>query len=682
MSNPLIAPSPLPYHLPDFTALRFGHYREAFEAGLEQHRSEIAAITGSDEPPTFANTVVALERAGEILGVAQRVFFNKIGADSDDDLRALEADIAPVLAAHADAVTLDPQLYRRIRAVRDAGGLDEEDGYLVERYLRDFELRGAALDDDGKEQLRLHNTRLAELKTEFGRRLQADTNDSAVLFDDAAELDGLSTSAISAYADAARARGLDGKYLVTLVLPTAQPALASLTNRESRRRIHEAAVSRGRRGNANDTGDLILEMVRIRAERAALLGYPTHAAYAVADQTAATPEAIEERVYPMAGPAARNALAELAVIQERADREQDAAGTERFEVAAHDWAYYSNRVRAQRYNVDTAALRPYFELERVLRDGVFHAAERVYGLSFVERTDLVGYHPDVRVFEVLDADGSGLGLFLHDVYARDSKRGGAWMNNLVDQSTLLGRRPVVCNNLNVPKPSAGEPTLLTLDEVRTMFHEFGHALHGLLADTRYPSLSGTSVGRDFVEFPSQVNEMWIEWPEIIAHYAVHHETGEALDPDVVRQLAESALWGEGYETAAYLAAALLDQEWHKLSPAQAAAVRSIPEFERAALAEVGLLHDAIPPRYSTTYFNHVFGSGYDAAYYSYIWSEVLDADTVEWFKENGGLTRQNGEHFRRELLSRGRSRDPMASYVAFRGREPEIEPLLRRRGLQ
>ena len=681
MTNPLLTPSALPYELPDFANLRFEHYREAFDAGLEQQRQEIAAITANPDGATFANTVEALERSGEILGVVSRVFFNKISSDSDDDLRDLEAQIAPELAAHADAISLDDVLYRRLLTVRDAGGLDDEDAYLVERRVREFELRGAALDDSGKERLRAYNKRLSELKTEFGRRLQADTNDSAVVFDDVSELDGLSASAISACADAARARGIDGKYLLTLVLPTAQPAVAQLTHRGSRRRVHEASVNRCSRGNTNDTRDLVLEMVRLRAERAELLGYPTHAAYALADQTAGGPEAVEERVYPMGGPAARNAADELKVIQEVADRDAEAAGAERFDVAAYDWAYYSDKVHAERYNVDTAAMRPYFEYDRVLRDGVFYAAEQVYGMTFTERPDLVGYHPDVRVFEVFDADGSGLGLFLHDPYARDSKRGGAWMNNLVDQSTLLGKRPVVCNNLNVPKPAAGEPTLLTLDEVRTLFHEFGHAIHGLVANTRYPHLSGTSVSRDFVEFPSQVNEMWIQWPEVIANYAVHHETGEKLDTAAIDKLAESALWGEGYETHAYLGAALLDQEWHKLSASDAAALGSVEDFERDALQRVGLLNDVIPPRYSTAYFNHIFASGYDAGYYSYIWSEVLDADTVEWFKDNGGMTRDNGDHFRRELLARGRSRDPMASYVAFRGREPEIEPLLRRRGL-
>lgn len=679
MTNPLLLPSALPYELPDFANIKPEHYREALDAGFAQQEDEIAAIVGNPEPATFENTILALEKSGSILRTAGNVFFNICSADSTDELLAMETEYAPRMSAHSDAITLNPQLFERVAAVYAARDqLDPEDAYLVERIYTQMKLEGAELDPAGKQRLSELNSRLSTLRSEFGNRLLADTNDSAVVFDSAEELTGLSESELSACQAAAEARGLSGKYLVTLVLPTEQPVLSSLTRRDARRRVMEASLARGNRGNEHDTNELVLEMVRLRAERARLLGFPSHAAYSVADQTAQTPEAIEERIYPLAAPAARNAQAEAAALQDYINKEAEANGTEPFQLEAWDWQYYADKVKEEQYSVDTAALKPYFEVDSVLRDGVFWAAEQLYGVTFHERKDLVGYHPDVRVFEVKDSDGTGLGLFLFDVYTRDSKRGGAWMNNLVDQSTVLGQKPVICNNLNVPKPSSG-PTFLTLDEVSTMFHEFGHALHGMFANTRYVSLSGTAVSRDFVEFPSQVNEMWQMWPEVLANYARHHETGEPMDPEVVERLQASASYGEGFATSSYLASALLDQEWHKITPETE--ISSVAEFEQAALAKIGLDDPRVPPRYKTTYFNHTFGGGYDAGYYSYIWSEVLDADTVAWFKEHGGLTRANGDHFRSELLSRGRSRDPLESYRRFRGRDAEIEPLLERRGL-
>lgn len=683
MTNPLLAPSTLPYQLPDFAQLRFEHYREAFDQGLAEHDDEIRAIVENPDEPTFENTIVALERSGKTLQRAATVFFNNVSSDSTPEMRDLEGEYAPKLAAHEDAIMLNSQLYARVAAVAaaDNSSLDPESRYLVERTAKRFELAGAALGEEDKRRLAEYNQRLATLTSEFGTKLLEDTNDAAVVFDSADELDGLSEAELSACRAAAEARGLEGKYLVTLILPTQQPALASLTNRESRRRVLEAAESRGNRGNAFDTNATILELVKLRAQRAELLGYPNHAAVAVADQTAATPEAIEQRIYPLAEPAVRNARAEAEVLQAAADADADARGVDRFALQPWDWDYYTEKVRTERYAIDTAALKPYFEYDRVLRDGVFWAAGQLYGLRFEERDDLVAYHPDARVFEVFDEAGEGVGLFIHDVYTRDSKRGGAWMNNLVEQSRLEGTKPVIVNNLNVPKPADGQPTLLTLDEASTLFHEFGHALHGLLADGEYESLSGTNVPRDFVEFPSQVNEMWQLWPEVLAHYARHVDTGEPLDPAVCRSLEESGQFNQGFETSAYLGAALLDQEWHKLSAAQAEQVTSVADFEAEALRKVGLDLPLVPPRYRSTYFNHTFGGGYDAGYYGYIWSEVLDADTVEWFKEHGGLKRENGEQFRRELLSRGRSRDLMESYRAFRGRDAEISPLLTRRGL-
>lgn len=682
MPNSLLTPSPLPYELPDFAAIGLSDFREAIEAGLTEHRREIEAVATNPEPPTFGNTVEALERAGDLLDRATTVFSALLSADGSDQMRAYDLELAPVLSEHRTFYLLHPGLWRRIEhlyAHRDELELTDEQHYVLYRHRITRHNAGAGLDERSRAEVQRLNARIATLQSEFENRLIADTNDGAVVFGSADELDGLSDEEIGSCAEAARARGLDGALLVDLLNFTDHPYLASLTRRDSRKRIFDAQRARGHRGNQWDTSAIVLELVELRAQLARLFGHPNHVARKVADETARTPEAIEHLVYPMAGPARRNADAELARLQAEADRDAAERGIDPFPVQAWDWSYYAELVRAREFALDAAALRPWFEYNRVLVDGVFHAATQLYGITFTERHDLAGYHPDVRVFEVAEEDGSPLGLFLHDVYTRDTKRGGAWMNNLVDQSHLLGRRPVVCNNLNVPKPRPGEPTLLTLDNVRTMFHEFGHALHGLFSDTTYPSVSGTATGRDFVEFPSQVNEMWVMWPEVLDHYARHHLTGEPLPARVVEQLRASEQFNEGFATSEYLAAALLDQEWHKIAPG--AAVDDVDAFEAAALARVGLDNPVIPPRYSTCYFAHTFGGGYDGAYYSYIWSEVLDADTVEWFKEHGGLTRENGRQFRGELLSRGRSREPLESYRAFRGRDAEIRPLLVRRGL-
>lgn len=496
-----------------------------------------------------------------------------------------------------------------------------------------------------------------------------------MVFDDAAELDGLSAGELSAAARAARDRGLDAGYLVGLPLFSGHPYLASLTVRESRRRIMAASLARGSRGNAHDNRAVLTEIVTLRAERAALLGYDSHAAYVTADETAGDPEAVERMLRELAIPAARNAERERAALQQIIDTTEP----EPFRLEAHDWAFYTEKVRRARYDIDTAALRPYFEAERVLQDGVFFAATKLYGVTFTERADLTSYHPGARVFEVHDDDGSAVGLYVLDLYTRDSKRGGAWMNPIVSESALRGTLPVVANNLNVSRPGDGQPTLLTLDEVTTLFHEFGHALHGLFARVTYPHFSGTNVFRDFVEFPSQVNEMWILWSEVLDSYARHHETGEPLDRAIVDRLRASGTFDQGHATSEYLAAAWLDQAWHRIGTGVDPG--EVVEFEQAALANIGLLNPVVPTRYSSTYFAHVFSGGYSAGYYSYIWSEVLDADTVEWFRDNGGLTRENGDRFRERLLGVGGSKDPLEAYRDFRGRDAVIEPLLKRRGL-
>jgi peptidyl-dipeptidase Dcp len=670
MTNPLLSPSELPFGLPPFAAIQDHHYAEAVDAGLAEHLAEIQAIVDNPEPANFENTALAMERSGRLLQRAAASFFTLVSADASDTIEELETELSPRFTAHQDAVYLNRGLYERFAAV-DTEGLDSESQRLVEEYLKEFRQSGIQLSDEGQEKLKELNAELARLGTEFGQRVKEGMKSASLLLDDAADLAGLPADEISSAAEAARLAGHEGKFLLTLIQPSSQPALASLENREVRRRLYEASIARGSSGGSLDVLDLVRSMVRLRAEKAALLGFANFAELVVDRQTAPDFEAVRTMLNRLAPPAVRNADAEAAALAESAGHPLE----------AWDWAYYSAKVRRERYAVDEQAIRPYFELDRVLVDGVFFAATSLYGITFQERPDLSGYHEDVRVWEVRNEDGSELGLFLGDYYTRESKRGGAWMNSLVDQAGLLGTRPVVINNLNISKPPAGEPTLLTLDEVRTLFHEFGHALHGLFSDVTYPRFSGTNVPRDFVEYPSQVNEMWIMWPEVLANYARHHATGEPLPQDVVDRLNESRLWGEGFATTEYLGAALLDLAWHVLDAG------SVPqdtlEFEAKALAAAGVAHTLIPPRYRSGYFQHIFaGDYYAAGYYSYIWSEVLDAETVDWFTENGGLSRANGDRFRSELLARGNSRDPLESFRTFRGRDAQLEPLLKRRGLE
>ena len=678
-SNPLLQPSALPYGLPDFAAITPEHYLPAFQAAFDEHLQEISRITMVRSMPTFENTIEALERSGELLDRVAHTFYTVTSADATPEIQKIDEQLAPLMAAHHDAITLDGALYWRVQQVHarlDDLELDDEQRYLVERHHREMTHAGAALDDDAKSRLTALNQQLSTLSNTFERNLLNDTNDLAVVFDSSDELDGLSSGELSAAARAASDRGLDGRFVITLPLFTGHPYLAQLRDRESRRRIMAASRSRASRPNANDNRPVLTEIVRLRAERAALLGYDSHAAYVTADETAGSPAAVERMLRELAAPSARNARAERETLQSIVDETEAAP----FTVEAHDWAFYTEKVRTARYAIDTSALRPWFEAERVLHDGVFFAATQLYGVTFAERHDLRAYHPGARVFEVSDADGSAVGLYVLDLYTRDSKRGGAWMNPIVSQSRLRGTLPVVVNNLNVPLPGDGEPTLLTLDEVTTLFHEFGHALHGLFAVVTYPHFAGTNVFRDFVEFPSQVNEMWILWPEVLDNYARHYETGEALDLAIVERLRATETFDQGHATSEYLAAAWLDQAWHRMDTR--AVVDDVAEFEEAALADIGLDDPVVPTRYSSTYFAHVFSGGYSAGYYSYIWSEVLDADTVDWFRENGGLTRENGDRFRARLLGVGGSKDPLDAYRDFRGRDAEIAPLLTRRGLE
>ena len=673
--NPFLEPSPLPYHLPLFALVRPEHYREAIEAGMREQRAEVEAIAADPAPPTFENTLVALERSGALLRRVLPVFENASSSDANEAIDALETELAPQLAAHRDAIRLHPHLFARIgvlHAMRAELGLDPDQAYLLERVHREATLAGAALGAPERTRLTELNERLSSLTTAFQQHLLADTNELALHLTDEADLAGLDSGTRSAAREAAQSRDLPG-WLITLVLPTGQPALAALERPEVRDRLLAASRSRGCHGGAHDTRSTLLEIVRLRAERARLLGFANHAAAVTAGETAGSPEAVASLLGELVPPTMRNVAREGAELAARAARD----GVR--EPAASDWAYLAERVRVELHDLDLREIRPYFELERVLVDGVFHAATLLYGLRFAARPDLVAHHPDARVFEVFEEDGEPAGLYLFDPYTRDSKRGGAWMSSLVEQSALEGTLPVVVNNLNVSKPAAGEPTLLTFDETETLFHEFGHALHGLLARVRYPSQAGTNVYRDFVEFPSQVNELWVLRPEVLANYAVHHETGERMPQELVDRLVAAHGFNAGFGTAEYLAAVVLDQAWHRLEPDDD--VSDVVGFEREALATAGLDDPLVPPRYSSTYFAHVFAGGYDAGYYSYIWSEVPGADAVEWFEEHGGATRENGERFRRMLLEPGGSVDPLEAYRAFRGRDATVEPLLRSRGL-
>ena len=676
--NPLLSASTLYMQYPPFDAIADDHYKPALEAGMEEQLAEILAIASNPEAPTFENTIVALERSGATLARASRVFYSLASAHTNDTIEQVRAELAPAMSAHSDAILLNSDLFDRISVVyqnRAELGLNSEDLRLVEETYKDFVLAGATLGNDAKEALKEINARLAVLGNQFSQNVRNEVNAKAIVVDSAEALDGLSSNEIAAAKIAAEARNMPDKWVLPLLNTSGQPALSSLTNRELRQQIHETSLGRGSDGGEFDNTAIVSEVMKLRAEAARLLGFENHADYRLQSQTAGSVAAVNERLASLAPPAVANARREANELQMMIDAE----GGD-FDLAAWDWDFYSEKVRTQKYNFDGAQLKPYFEMNNVLEKGVFHAAELVFGLTFKARTDLPVYHPDVKVWEVFNEDGSTLALFIQDFYARESKRGGAWMNAYVPQSHLMGTKPVVANHLNVPKPPAGEPALLTWDEVTTMFHEFGHALHGMFSDVTYPSLSGTSVPRDFVEYPSMVNEMWAVWPRVLRNYAIHYETNEPMDPALLNKLLSTSQFNQGFSTTEYLAASLLDQAWHQLSPDQVPAPEDVVAFEKKALADAGVDFAPVPPRYRTTYFSHILG-GYSAGYYSYIWSEVLDADTVEWFKENGGALRANGDRFRATLLSRGGSEDAMQLFENLRGRKPDITPLLKRRGL-
>jgi peptidyl-dipeptidase Dcp len=676
-ANPFFTVSTLPYQLPPFDQIQDAHYAPAFEKGMADQRAEIDAIANNPAAPSFENTIVAMEKTGALLNRTAAVFFNLAGANTNPAMQKVQAEMAPKLAAHQDAIVLDGKLFARIKSLHDQRttlGLDAESVRLLERYHTDFVRAGANLSEADKTKLKAMNAELATLSTTFSQNVLKEVQGSGVLVSDVKELDGLSADAITAAAEAAKAAGKEGQYLIALMNTSGQPPLSSLTNRALRKKIMDASLTRGSRGGEFDNRAIVSRVAKLRAERAALLGYENHATYVLEDETAGTVGAVNKLLSDLAPAAVANARKEAADMQAIIDADKGG-----FALEAADWAFYAEKVRQQKYDFDESQLRPYFEMKSVLENGVFHAAGELYGLQFKRRTDLPTYHPDVLVYEVFEADGKPLGLFLGDFYARSNKRGGAWMNAYVPQNGLTGTLPVVANHQNIPKPADGQPTLMTFDEVTTMFHEFGHALHGLFSDVKYPQFAGTSVPRDFVEYPSQVNEMWATWPSILANYAKHHETGEPIPQALLDKVLAAEQYGQGHATTEYLAAAMLDQSWHQL------AANEVPSdtlaFEAQALKSAGLDYAPVPPRYRSTYFSHIMG-GYSAGYYAYLWSEVLDAESVEWFKENGGLKRENGDHFRKTLLSRGGSADAMQIFRDFRGRDPEVGPLLKRRGLE
>jgi peptidyl-dipeptidase Dcp len=676
-SNPFAKPSTLPFGYPAFDKIKNEDYAPAFEEGMRQNALEIEAIANNKAAPTFDNTIVAMEKSGQLLSRVSSVFGNLSGANTNDTFKALERELSPKLAAHSDAIRLNSKLYARIKSLydkRDKLHLDAESKYLLERYHTDFVRAGAQLSDADKAKLKSMNAELAKLQTTFAQNVLEEANASALVVDTREELAGMSDKAIDAAAAAAKAKGQNGKFLIPVVNTTGQASLSVLTNRAVREKLMALSLARGSHGGKYDNTQVVLSLTKLRAEKAALLGYPSFAAYALEDQTAHDPDAVNKMLSEFARPAVANAKKEGAEIQKVIDKENGG-----FQLAAQDWDFYSDKVRAERFNFDQNQLRPYFELNNVITNGVFYAANKVYGLTFKERKDLPVYDPDVRVWDVFDANGKQLAIFIGDYYARSNKRGGAWMNAYVSQSSLMGTHPVVANHLNIPKPNPGEPTLLTYDELRTAFHEFGHALHGMFSDVKYPRFAGTRVPRDFVEFPSQVNEMWSVWPEVLSNYAKHYQTGAPMPQELLDKVIASKKFNEGFRTTEYLAASILDQKWHQLGVSQIPS--DVLSFEAKSLKDAGVDYAPVPPRYRTTYFSHVFAGGYSAGYYGYLWSEKLDADTVDWFTENGGMLRKNGDYFRKMLLSKGGTMDAMQMYRNFRGRDARIEPLLERRGL-
>jgi peptidyl-dipeptidase Dcp len=679
-ANPLLVPSSLPLKSPEFGRVKNEHFLPAFEAAMKEQIEEVMLIAESKEPPTFDNTLVALEKTGETLNRVQAVFFHLASAHTNDDIQEIEATMAPRLAAHFDDIYLNKKLFQRVESLwnqrESFKDWNEEQQRLLQEYYEGFVRAGAKLSDSEQKRIREINEQLSSATTQFQNNLLALTKERSVIIENVDELAGMSEADIAAAAQAAEARDMKGKYLLPITNTTRQPVLTSLSNRETRQKVWEASANRGLGENGGiDNRPLVIQMAQLRAERAKILGFDSHASFTLQNQMAKNPEAAFKMLQDLAPGVVTKAKQEAEDIKEamKADGITD-------DVQPWDWEYYAEKVRASKYQFDENLIKPYFEINRVLVDGMFYTYGKLYGISFKERHDLPVYHPSVRVFDVMDKDGGLVGIFYADYYARDNKRGGAWMNSFVDQARLLNQLPVIVNVMNIPEPAKGEPTLLSLDHVVTMFHELGHGVHGLFSDVEYPRLSGTSVPRDFVEFPSTVHEDWAIHPEVLANYAKHYKTGEPLPKELLEKRIAASKFNKGFETLEYLAAALLDLGWHSLGPEEK--VSDVVSFESKILAKYGVDFPPVPPRYRSTYFAHIFAGGYSAGYYAYMWSEVLAADAYEYMQQQGGLNPEIGRKFRQTVLSRGGSRDVMKQYIDFRGAEPNVEALLIRRGLK
>ena len=677
-SNPLFVESTLPFHAPRFDLIRNEHYEPALEEGMRQQLAEIDVIAKQMQAPTFENTIQAMERSGALLTQANNAFQAVVGANTNDTLQKIDEITSPKLAAHGDAIFLNDQLYSRVKSLydrRSSSNLTPEQKALIERYNRDFVRAGAQLSEADKIRMRAINQELSKLGTNFTKKLLAGTKAGALVVDSPAQLEGLTDAEIQAAADAAKQRGLAGKWVLSLQNTTQQPAQAELKNRSVRQRLFELSTMRTSRGDSNDTRGTIRRMAELRAQKAQLLGFPTWAAYALDDQGAKNPENAIKLLTDVVAPATARAREEISDMQKLIDAQGGG-----FKLQPWDYQYYAEQVRKAKYDLDESQIKPYFELNSVLQNGVFYAANKLYGLTFRERHDIPVWHPDVRTFDIIDANGQPLALFYADYFKRDNKQGGAWMSSFVDQSGLTGRKPVVYNVANFSKPSAGQPALLTYDDVSTMFHEFGHALHGMFSNVQYPRFSGTNVPRDFVEFPSQFNEHWALEPSVFANYAKHYQTGAPMPAELVNKIKLARTFNQGFTTTELMGASLLDLSWHTLPPGTPAP--DVDTFEQSALRRYNLLIPEIPPRYRSPYFAHIWGGGYSAGYYAYTWSEVLDDDAYAWFTEHGGLTRENGLRFRNMILSRGGTEDAATLYRNFRGRDPSVDALLIERGLK
>jgi peptidyl-dipeptidase Dcp len=675
-TNPFFTPSTLPFQAPPFDKIKDADFQPAMEEGMKRELAEVEAIANNPDAPTFANTIEAMEKSGDLLRRVSRVFSGLSQSNTNPTLQKVQSDLAPKLAAHNDAIRLNPKLFARIKTIYDQRAtlnLNGEQNRLVERVYKEFVRGGALLSDPDKEKLRALNKEQSQLTTEYRKKVLADTNASAIVVEDKSQLDGLPEADVAAAAAAAKSRGMEGKWVLTLQNTTQQPALASLKNRALRERLHTASSMRGNHGGDNDTKAIDSRLAQLRAQRAKLLGYPTFAAYGLEEQMSKTPDNAVRFMTDMVAATVAKTNDEAARMQKLIDSQNGG-----FKLAPWDWQYYAEQVRKADYDLDDSQVKPYFEINRVLNDGVFFAANKMYGITFKERKDIPVYQEDVRVFEVTDTDGKPLALFYFDPFQRSNKAGGAWTSGFVGQSKLLGTKPVVTNTENFQKPAAGQPALISFSDVTTMFHEFGHALHSIFSAVTYPTVSGTP--RDFVEFPSQFNEHWALEPTVFANYAKHYKTGQPMPAALVEKLKKSLKFNQGFATTEYLAAALLDMAWHTLPPD--APLQDVNAFEPEALQKFKINVPQVPPRYHTTYFSHIWGGGYSAGYYAYLWSEVLDDDAYYWFRENGGMTRANGQRYRDMILSRGGTEDAAALYRAFRGKDPSVEPLLMERGLK